>query len=148
MKATFTRRSPAYFASKVGIPAGWFVVSWVWMPDKAQRRRAHGHWYKIKSENGEVLRILRFSGRLKADSARSEGAIVIDWPAWLKLHGYADDANKKPLILEIERASLWRFWALANAHPDPTYRLAAKLGLASVALGLLSLVLGALALFK
>ena len=142
MKGTFSRRTPASFASKVGIPAGWFVVSWRWMPEKAERRRAHGRWYKIKSAHGEVHRILRFSGNLKADAAKSEGTIIIDWPAWLELHGYADDA-KEPLTLEIERASPWRFWALVSAHPDPTYRLAAKLGLASVILGLLSLVLGA-----
>ena len=47
MKGTFIRISPAQFAEKVGIPASWFVISWRWIPDKSQRRRAHGSWYMI-----------------------------------------------------------------------------------------------------
>src|SRR5450432_1713550 len=104
----FTRTSPAAFAEKVGIPAGWFVISHRWMPLKPDRRKAHGHWYKIVSRHGTIFRILRFSTNLEGSAETKRGQIVVDWPGWLELWGYADNVDL-PAELEITRASRWRF---------------------------------------
>lgn len=138
MKGLFHRRSPAAFAAKVGIPPGWFVLSWAWMPDKQIRRRSHGRWFKITHGSRSVYRVLRFSGNLKADTKKREGTIVIDYPAWLELNDYAEDLDG-PVNLTIEPVSRWRFWTMAVSHPDPVYRLAGALGLTSLGLGVLSL---------
>lgn len=146
MKGLFSRVAPASFAEKVGIPAGWFVISHRYMPTKAHRRLAHGRWYQIKSENGNVFRILRFSPNLRGAPDREEpGEIVLDWPAWLDLYGRADDVDE-PLELDITPVGWWAYPKMALAHPDPTVRLAGELGLLSAALGILSVVLALIAL--
>ena len=147
IRGMFSRRSPASFDEKVGIPPGWFVVSWAWMPDKRARRKAHGRWYRISSETGSVCRVLRFSGSVRADPTAETGTVVIDWPAWLELSNYAEE-TKAPLKLRIEPVPRWWFWTMALSHPDPIYRLAGALGLTSLILGVLSLGLSAWSVYK
>ncbi|HUW29349.1 MAG TPA: hypothetical protein VMV97_12145 [Sulfuriferula sp.] len=145
MKAQFTRVSPAAFLEKIGIPAGWFVISHRWMPEKSNRRLSHGRWFKIKSTHGEVFRILRFSASLEGSPKAGSGQIVIDWPGWLDLFGRADDVDG-PIELEFSEARWWQFPRLAVSHPDPTIRLSGLLGLLSVVLGVLSAILALVAL--
>ena len=139
MNGRFSRKSPAEFAEKLGIPVGWIVISHRYMPDRVSRRHAHGRWYKVSSEHGNIFRILRFSANLPG-TADSPGEMVVDWPGWLDLHGRAEVVTQ-PLDLKISKVSWWAYPKMALAHPDPTVRLAGELGLLSVALGLLSIVL-------
>ena len=145
MQGTFRRVSPAAFAERVGIPAGWVVVSYRWMPDKSQRRRSHGRWFKIESEKATVFRILRFSAQLSGSPKVGHGQLVVDWPAWLQLHGYEDNVDP-PLELKFTRVGWWAFPILAISHPDPTIRLTGALGVLSFGLGVLSVVLAIVAL--
>ena len=145
MKGNFTRISPAAFAEKVGIPAGWFVVSHRWMPEKSGRRLSHGRWFKIKSAEGEIFRILRFSASLEGSPNSGTGQIGVDWPGWLDLFGRAENVDG-PIELEFSEAHWWQFPRLAVSHPDPTVRLAGLLGLLSVVLGILSVILAVVAL--
>lgn len=147
MKGTFSRVSPASFAEKVGIPAGWIVISHRWVSEKAERRRTSGRWFKITSANGSVFRILRFSPNLKGVPGWDSAEIVLDWPAWLELTGFAEDVSE-PIELSFRRASWWQFAQLAESHPDPTYRMAGRLAVISVVLGVVSLVLSVIPLFK
>lgn len=143
MKGMFSRMSPARFAESIGIPLGWMVISWRWMPDLAQRRRAHGKWFRIKSKHGVVYRVLRFSTKLSGSPPDTPGEVVIDWPAWLELSGYAEKMPDS-LELEFEKADIWHLPQLAASHPDPATRLSGILGLVSVFLGSLSIVLALL----
>ena len=140
MKGTFNRVAPATFAEKTGIPLGWMVISHRWMPDKSERRRAHGKWFRLKSAHGTSYRVLRFSANLTGSPPENPGDLVVDWPAWLELNGYADDVSG-PLQLEITKASFWQLPQLAASHPDPAMRLSSMLGFVSVVLGILSIVL-------
>lgn len=140
MKGVFTRMAPAAFAEKTGIPLGWMVISHRCMPDKSERRRAHGNWFQVKSAHGTTFRVLRFSANLAGSPPNTPGDLVLDWPAWLELSGYANDVPDS-LSLEITKAKLWQLPWLAAAHPDPSMRLSSTLGLISVVLGILSIVL-------
>ena len=146
MDGTFTRISPAEFAEKVGIPAGWFVISHRWMGDKKQRRLSHGKWFKIKSEHTTIYRILRFSPNLEGGPKQNTGQMVLDWPGWIDLWGRAEDVDRA-LDLEFTEAKRWEYPKMAMSHPDPTHRLAGELGLLSVFLGLLSVILAMAALW-
>jgi hypothetical protein len=145
MKGTFTRVSPASFAEKVGIPAGWFVISHRWMAETKRRRLAHGRWFMLRTAHGSAFRILRFSPNLDGGPSQGSGELVIDWPGWLDLFGRAENVDG-PLEIEITETSWWQLPRLAIAHPDPSIRMSGLLGLLSVALGLLSVVLAVAAL--
>lgn len=140
---SFTRMSPATFAESIGIPLGWFVIDWRWMPDKKQRRRNHGKVFQIQSGHGTVYRVLRFSTKLKGSPTSGEGKMVIDWPGWLELSGFAEDVDG-PLNLTVSRVAPWNRFMLIFSHPDPNYQLAGVLGLVSAFLGILSLVMALL----
>lgn len=145
MNGRFTRVAPTALVQDMQIPAGWFVISHRWMPEKLNRRQSHGRWYKIKSSQGVVFRILRFSPNLRGSLSAGSGGIVIDWAGWLDLHGQAEDVDG-PIELEFSEARWWQFPRLAVSHPDPTVRLSGLLGLGSVALGILSIILAIVAL--
>lgn len=115
------------------------------MEEKSDRRRSHGRWFKIESEKATVFRILRFSPNLRMSGADKTGEFVVDWPAWLMLHGYSDDVDP-PLKLKFSRAGWWTYPILAVSHPDPVVRLSGGLGMLSFVLGLISLVLAVFAL--
>lgn len=140
VRGSFTRRSPSSFAENVGIPVGWFVISWRMVPEKGARRKLHGRLFKISCGDRKVYRILRFSTHLRGSRGPTNGEVVIDWPAWLELSDFAEE-SRDDLELLIEPAPRWHLWRLAFSHPDPAYRLAAILGLVSVGLGFLSLFL-------
>lgn len=139
MKGTFKRVSPAAF-DHINLPLGWTVISHRWMPDKSARRHAHGKWFRLKSDFGISYRVLRFSPNLPGSPANGIGDLVLDWPAWLELNGYADDVSGE-LELEITKARAWQIIQLATSHPDPAMRLSSALGLISVVLGILSIAL-------
>lgn len=67
--------------------------------------------------------------------------IVLDWPAWLDLHGRAEDVDR-PLEIDIAAARWWEYPRLAISHPDPTVRLAGAISILSFALGVVSVILG------
>jgi len=138
MRGVFERVSPATFAQKVGIPAGWFIVSHRCLPDKKTRRKAHGRWFRIKSSSGVIYRILRFSPNLRSPG-KKDGEIVLDWVGWLDLND-RDEEVSTPLDLEISEVPMWCLPFMVRAHPDPSYRLAGTLGLVSVVLGVLSVL--------
>jgi hypothetical protein len=145
-RSTFQRVSPASFAERNGIPLGWFVISHRWVEPKLERRRYHGKWFKLSSELGSVYRVLRFSARL-AGAPGKLGDIVIDYPAWLDLHGRAENVEG-PLELRFEPARWWQVYSLATSHPDPSFRLAGWLATLSVALGIVSVALAIWSLWK
>ena len=146
IRGTFTRVSPAEFAEKIGIPAGWFVILHRWIGEKKARRLQHGKWFKLSSEPNSVYRVLRFSASL-AGAPGKPGEIVIDYEAWLDLFGRTEDVGG-PLSLEIRAARWWELPRLATSHPDPAVRLAGWIAVLSFALGIISLVLGAWSLWK
>ena len=99
----------------------------------------HGCWFRIKNQEREIYRILRFSPNLQGSKKKGDGVICLDWPGWIELSNYEE--TEKPLDLVLEEAGWWRFPQFVMSHPDPMFRLAGFLGLLSVALGLLSLIL-------
>lgn len=144
ISGSFTRVSPAAFAEKIGIPAGWFVISHRWLDEKKTRRLQHGKWFRLSSAENAVYRVLRFSPRLAGAPGKS-GEIVIDYEAWLDLFGRTEDVDG-PLSLEIRVARWWELPRLATSHPDPAIRLAGWIALLSLVLGIVSVVLAVLAL--
>lgn len=140
MKTYFLRKSSAEFGEKNGLPLGWVAISWRWLPDKLKRRHAHGRWYRLKSDHGVTYRVLRFGGNLSGSDRTNQWDMVIDWPAWLELSGYAEDVPDT-LAISLSPTSIWRSPQLAFSHPDPTVRLATALGVLSLLLGIMSLAL-------
>lgn len=140
MRASFRQVPPTAIGDKTNLPMGWMVVSSRWMPNKAERRHAHGKWYRVKSTDGKCFRVLRFSPNLTGSPDQESGDIVIDWAAWLQLNGYAEELPRSA-DLQLTRARWWQIGGLAAAHPDPAIRLSSMLGLLSVVLGALSIAL-------
>lgn len=139
-EGTFKRKSPAAFADKIGIPLGWVVVHHDHIPEKANRRKAHGEWFELTTDRGTIYRMIRFSPNLAKAKPDKPGVIVIDWIGWLDLHNRDEDVNG-PIALTVRRVPFWkRPWAYLK-HPDPAVRLSGCLGWASVILGLIALVL-------
>lgn len=132
--AKFHRKSPSDFAQKIGIPLGWFVVHYNFVPKKKHRRLAHGNWYELKSEHGKIYRILRFSPSMIYNK---KPEMVLDWVGWLDLYGRAENVDD-PLQLSVQRIRVWNIPRAYISHPDPGIRLSAWLGLLSLALGILS----------
>lgn len=100
----------------------------------------HGRWFRIRIQEREIYRILRFAPNLKGSKKRGEGEMFVDWPGWIELSDHEAE-TERPLDLVLEEAGWWRFPQFVMSHPDPMFRLAGFLGLLSVALGLLSLFL-------
>jgi hypothetical protein len=138
IRGRFDRESPAKFAEKVGIPLGWFVISYRHIPSKTERRIAHGRWYRISCSGISIYRILRFSPNL---TFAKEGAseLVIDWVGWLDLHNRAEEVDG-PLDLEIEPVPTLFVPFMVVMHPDSTYRIMGWLGIISVILGMVSII--------
>jgi len=139
IKGLFERVDPGKFAEKVGIPLGWMVISHHHIPDKQERRKVHGRWYRVTSQGISVFRVLRFAPNLHFDWDGTSD-LVIDWVGWLDLHGRASDVDG-PLELEIEQVSPLLLPMMIVMHPDPTSRLAGWIALVSLALGVLSILL-------
>ena len=144
MQGQFTRVSPASFADRVEVPLGWFVISHRWMPDKKERRQGHGKWYRLSTANGSVYRVLRFSVNLEGTPDKG-GQIVLDWPAWLDLHGREENVDGS-LTISIIRARWYEYPGLAISHPDPAIRWGSWIAVLSLALGVISVILAVWAL--
>lgn len=139
----FQRKSSAEFAQETAVPLGWFVLpSWM-VDEKHQRRRLYGKWCRLKTDQGVVYRVIRFSPRLKSKDEPAD--IVLDWAAWLELNGHDEDVQQ-PIKITITEADPLQIVRAAVHHPEPGYRIASWLALISVGMGLLSFALGVLAL--
>lgn len=127
------------------LPGGWFAISHRWIDDRAARRRLHGRWFKLTSSYGTIFRAIKFAPNLKGGANKEEGAIVLDWPAWLELNGFPNELEEK-LELSITRVRWWHWPKLAISHPDPAIQTSGWLGILSLALGIISLFLALLTL--
>ena len=135
-KGSFQRVSPAEFAEKVGIPLGWFVVNHQHLAGKSNRRKAHGRWFKIRSDRATIYRLLRFSPRLTKGSSQTAGDVVLDWAGWIELYGFEEDVDP-PLALKISKVPWWQLPWVYLRHPDPAVRLSGWLGWAGLGLGIM-----------
>jgi len=135
----FRRVPPSFNSEKTNIPLGWTVISHRLMPNKSDRRIAHGKWFQLKSSQGATYRVLRFSANLKG-TPDTDADVVLDWPAWLELNGFSDNLPES-LEIKISKARWWQLPYLAAAHPDPATRLSGILGIVSAILGIMSLFL-------
>lgn len=115
-------------------------MSWRWVPDKARRRRLHGKLVKLSADGRTILRVLRFSTRLGGTPRSGEGQIVLDWPGWLELNDFDEDADGS-IQVTVRNARWYEQWKIVFSHPDPTYRIAGQLGAVSVVLGIVSLII-------
>lgn len=144
-KATFRRSSPIAFGKLAPIPAGWIVVRSSFVSTKILRRKTHGRWVRLRSAEGTIYRILRFSPNLKREK------IVVDWIGWIDLQGRIDEESET-LELTIDLARWWHFFVIPFVHPEPAYRLssiiAVALGVPSVMLGIASIWLTLASLAK
>ncbi len=139
IKDSFIRISPTVWAEKFDFPLGWFVINYKLFDGKIERRKAHGKWYKIKSEKGQVIyRILRFSTNLSV--VNDNNKIVLDWMGWIDLNG-RDGDEKSPLGLEISKAKFHELIYCGLSHPDPAFRLSTLLGIISVSVSIISLII-------
>ncbi|MHC3995717.1 hypothetical protein ACXWTF_12905 [Thiomicrolovo sp. ZZH C-3] len=131
------RRSPPS-AQTEQLPLGWFALSHRYVGDIKERRKMHGEWFRLKSKEGTIYRVLRFSPRLKGSERKEEGQLLIDWNGWLDLNGH--DTKDDAIEIEIAKARPWEYFHLALSHPDPTYRHNSVLAIVGLALGAVSLV--------
>lgn len=138
IKGNFKRLTSADNPAVESVPPGWFAVSHRWIDGKGERRKLHGRWFRIASESGSCFRVLKMVASLRGTKGAAEGDICLDWGAWLNLDGYAENTSGE-LPLRISPATWLDMPAIAMSHPDPGYRISAKLALLSVLLGLLSL---------
>lgn len=139
-ESKFQRTSPASFTEKVGIPLGWIVVHYGHIPNKADRRKAHGEWFELKSDRGTIYRMLRFSPQVHKGSKVRTAKIVIDWIGWIDLHN-RDEEVAGAITLKLRRVSWWKRPWVYLKHPDPAVRLSGWLGWISVILGAISVAL-------
>ena len=130
----FRRISPAKFADRVELPAGWMVLRFDHLSGKQGRRATHGKWAVVSNGPNKIYRIVRYSVNLP----RME--IVMDWAGWIDLQGREADAPDK-IELSVRTPHLWEFIIIPFKHVDPGYRMSAWLGALSVALGALSIIL-------
>jgi hypothetical protein len=133
-KGTFRRVSPVEFFERGGVPLGWIVVRHSHVDTIRHRRQTHGRWVCLRSERGQIFRVLRYSVNLPASE------IVVDWAGWIDLQGRGDKESEE-LSLTITTAQWWQFATIPFRHVDPAYRLSTWLGAISVALGILSVLL-------
>lgn len=134
----FTRVPPT--AQTETLPLGWVAISHRYVDDVKQRREMYGEWYRLKSKEGTIYRVLRFSPRLKGTANAEEGQLLIDYNGWLELTGHSPKRNES-VEIEITKAKRWQYMQLSLSHPDPTYRHNSVLALIGVGLGVLSLVI-------
>jgi hypothetical protein len=141
---SFKRRSPPG-ESFGNLPMGWLALSHKWLDGKENRRLSRGRWHRVEcpSTKKVIHRSLRFHPNLKGP-AEQPAEIWIDWDGWLVLSGRSPDEEQE-LDLRISAARWWEWARLHETHPDPSYRLAARiawiLGILSIALGSWSVVL-------
>lgn len=130
----FRRVSPAKFADRVELPAGWTVLRFSHLSEKQSRRATHGRWVVLTSGSNAIYRIVRYSVTLPADE------IVLDWAGWIDLQGRLADAPDQ-IEIGVRTPYLWEYAVIPFKHIDPGYRMSAWLGTISVVLGALSVIL-------
>lgn len=137
----FKRRPPAVLDETIPLPLGWVVLPFRAMPIKSDRRKYHGKWIKIKSDDATIYRVLRFSANIKGKIA-GDGAmdILLDWAGWLDLCGRVEDEIQE-LTLTISNTNIFERIYAGLTHPEPTIKISMKLAIISVALGLTSILM-------
>jgi hypothetical protein len=124
------------------LPAGWFRISHSVVDDVTDRRHLTGQWFKLKTANVTIFRILRFDAGLRGVRNGNEGSIAIDYDGWLKLCDYPDNIDNQKVEIEISKVPKWGILFCHINHPDITYRFAAKLSILSFVLGVIGVILG------
>jgi hypothetical protein len=143
IKLVVNRLAPDKIFGPNALQLGWFSLSYLIFPTKAERRINTGKWFCIESTDGKIYRVLRFSPRLSFCSKDKKAQIVLDYDGWLHVLGYNEDTSKS-LAVSIRRAEWYELLKCVLTHPEPAYRLAGWLATISVILGILSLVIGIL----
>jgi hypothetical protein len=126
--------SPAKFADKVELPAGWTVLRFSHLDEKDARRATHGKWVALTRGRNTIYRVVRYSVTLPASD------IVLDWAGWIDLQGRLADAPDQ-IQIAIRTPRLCEYLLIPFKHIDPGYRMSAWLGAISVGLGVLSVIL-------
>lgn len=104
-------------------------------------RRVSPAAFADKGEHAIIFRLVRFSPNLEGSLSAGSGKVVMDWTAWLRLSGFADETDAA-LSLKFSRSPWWHFPAWMITHPEPTVALSGVISLISLALGVISLFLG------
>ena len=136
MSGEFHYSSPGSLGEGTNVPVGWLVLPWRHVPDKAERRRMYGKWYRITCGRQRIYRAIRFAANLKNDH------VVLDWMGWIELQDKPAEAESDGVLkLDIHPASRWEHLQAIWQHPDPTHRLAGLMAILSLGLGVLSVAL-------
>lgn len=134
--------------NRVPVPSGdlregWVAVSHRWVASRATRRLGYSGWVRITREDDArhtpIFRALRFAPNLHRDEASGTGDIALDWAAWITL-SHGEPSEDAPLRLRVRTAHPWEVLYATLWHPDPTNRLAARLGFLGLLLGLASFI--------
>ncbi len=142
----------------IDVPNGWFAVNFSHVTketdgkhdkdkSKAYRHTVHGRWFKISSDKGSVIRVIRFAANNQLawtsqsgkKSISAKKVIWVDWQAWIELNGRTGVSDES-LDLKFEEVGWWRAALGALGHPDPAVKVSVCLGLLSLALAVVSFV--------
>ena len=137
IKGPFERIAPD--EEKKILPQGQVAVSHHLMPDKKQRRLAHGRLYAIKSAEGRIYRALRFDPKLSAGKTEKPKQLLLDWQGWLALTGYAEE-HTETIDLELRPVHWYELLNIGLTHPDPLYRQNTVVTIIAFWLGVVSLL--------
>jgi len=128
--------------ARVPVSPGWFALSHRYR-DATIGALSRNRWYKIKSCDGSIYRVLRFSPRLRLCTAEREGTIALDWDGCLELWGGHTGGGPRELL--ITEASVLEKAACAWNYPDPAVRLALQwalvVGATSIVIGVVGIIL-------
>ena len=142
---TFDRKHLGALNEKMPVPIGWFVLPYNLMLKKEVRRKYHGKWFTIESDNKKIYRVLRFGSKLHGtirDDKHKD--ILLDWVGWIDLCGRDEDVEI-PLKLKITKSTLMQQLIYAGInHPEPINRMSAWLAIISISLGILSVLIACL----
>lgn len=137
IKKNFVRVSPEKYSEHMIFQHGWVVIPYRLIENKSERRKLHGHWIKLTSENGSIYRVASFNGNMKGTNGNDEPAqLVIDWVGWLRLHGHKDDVNP-PLEVKIRKAKFYEMAIAYFKHPEPFNRLTSWVSLLFTLIGII-----------
>jgi len=145
----FQRKSPTSFYSSGEGRLGWFIISSRLVEGRRRRRLTHGTICRLRTAQGSIYRVVRYSPNIGGSSAKTETSgsgypktatceIVLDWLGWIELDGRKDDVSRN-LIIEIDTIPTFMKLFYVFKHPEPAIVLGGYLGLISVFLGFSSI---------
>lgn len=145
IREIFMRKPLGAINEKIPVPNGWFALPYRLMPDIKDRRKYHGRWFIIKSNNAVIYRVLRFAAGLHgAKNKNVSNYMLLDWVGWIDLCG-RDENTETPLELEIRPVPVWKQIFAGFYHPEPSYRLSVIIAFISAILGIISIVIAFIA---